>query len=353
MDQKTANLDAPAAGTIMPTVGGTGYYRFDLQPVDWQALIASSASLAPGEALAATDSLWASFRAGKAPAAWLVEEARAMAANPDSVASVDPGERLSGLELRGMISAAAQPAYRALMTSIYGPRLAAIGFDPAFGAYASDDPDRQKLRQQLVGLVAFDARDPAVRAKLKAAAAKYLAGDEKALDPAFRGAALTVVAEEGGLDAAKMLVEKALSSEDPDIRSAELGAAASSGSTEVAKYLLDLNDKRLRGYDRLGLIYGLAETGGTRDYAASWILDNYDELLATGSGIFITSRLPGALNYQCGVEQANRVQSTLGPQIEKVQAGLLELRRTVERIRDCGILKQAKLAEIDAALSAR
>jgi len=353
MDQQTATLDAPAAGTIMPNVGGTGYYRFDLQPADWQTLIASSASLAPGEALATTDSLWASFRAGKAPAAWLVEEARAMAANLDSVASVDPGERLSGLELRGMITAAAQPAYRALMESIYGPRLAAIGFDPAFGAYASDDPDRQKLRQQLVGLVAFDARDPAVRAKLKAAADKYLAGDEKALDPAFRGAALTVVAEEGGLDAAKMLVEKALSSEDPDIRSAELGAAASSGSTEVAKYLLDLNDKRLRGYDRLGLIYGLAETGGTRDYAASWILDNYDELLATGSGIFITSRLPGALNYQCGVEQANRVQSTLGPQIEKVQAGLLEFRRTVERIRDCGILKQAKLAEIDAALSSK
>jgi aminopeptidase N len=353
MDQQTATLEAPATGTIMPNVGGTGYYRFDLQPADWQALIASSALLAPGEALAATDSLWASFRAGKAPAAWLVEEARAIAANPDSVASVDPGERLSGLELRGMISAAAQPAYRALMESIYGPRLAAIGFDPAFGAYASDDPDRQKLRQQLVGLVAFDARDPAVRAKLKAAADKYLAGDETALDPAFRGAALTVVAEEGGLDMAKMLVEKALSTEDPDIRSAELGAAASSGSTDIAKYLLDLNDKRLRGYDRLGLIYGLAETGGTRDYAASWILDNYDELLATGSGIFITSRLPGALNYQCGVEEANRVESTLGPQIQKVQAGLLEFRRTVERIRDCGILKQAKLAEIDAALSAK
>ncbi|MGN6154682.1 MAG: M1 family metallopeptidase [Sphingomicrobium sp.] len=353
MDQKTATLDAAATGPIMPNVGGTGYYRFDLQPADWQTLIASSASLAPGEALAATDSLWASFRAGKAPTSWLVQEARAMAANPDSVASVDPGERLSGLELRGMISPAAQPAYHALMASIYGPRLQSLGFEPAFGTYANDDPDRQKLRQQLVGLVAFDARDPAVRAKLKAAADKYLAGDEKALDPAFRGAALAVVAEEGGLDAAKMLVEKALSTEDPDVRQAELGAAASSGSTAVANYLLNLNDKRLRGYDKLGLIYGLAETAGTRDYAASWILDNYDELLATGSGIFITSRLPGALNYQCGVEQAERVQSVLGPQIEKVQIGTLEFRRTVERIRDCGILKQAKLAEIDAALTAK
>jgi hypothetical protein len=353
MDQKTATLDAPATAPIMPNVGGTGYYRFDLQPADWQALIASSASLGPGEALATTDSLWASFSAGKAPAAWLVQEARAMAGNPDSVASVDPGARFSGLRHRGMISDSAKPAYRSLIESIYGPRLAAIGFNPAFGAHEKDDPDRQKLRQQLVGLMAFEAHDPAIRATLKSAADRFLAGDTKALDPAFRGVALTVVAEEGGLGAAKMLVGKALSTEDSDLRQDELGAAAASGSTQVANYLLNLNDQRLRGYDRLGLIYGLAETSGTRDYAANWILDNYDELLATGSGIFISSRLPGALNYECGVDTAARIESVLGPQIEKADMGILEFRRMVERVRDCGILKQAKLAEIDAALAAK
>jgi aminopeptidase N len=352
MDQKTASLDAPGIGTIMPNVGGTGYYRFDLQPADWQALIGSSASLAPGEALASTDSLWASFRAGKAPAAWLVQEARAMASNPDSVASVDPGERLSGLELRGLISPAALPSYRSLMESIYTPRLTAIGFDPAFGIYASEDPDRQKLRQQLAGLVAFDARDSSVRAKLKAAAEKYLAGDEKALDPAFRGSALTVLAEDGGLATAKMLVEKALSTEDSDIRAAELGAAASAGTTDVADYLLGLSDPRLRTYDRIRVLYGLAETVPTRDYTAKWILEHFDELLASG-GIFMTGRIPGALAYQCGVDQANRIQSVLGPRLEKAQIGTLTFQRTVEKIRDCGILKAAKGAEIDAAIAAK
>ncbi len=353
MDQKTASLDAPATGTIMPNVGGTGYYRFDLQPADWQSLIAASASLAPGEALASTDSLWASFRAGKAPASWLVQEAKAMAANPDSVASVDPGERLSGLELRGLISPAALPAYRSLMESIYAPRLAAIGFEPAFGAYASDDPDRQKLRQQLVELVAFDAHDPSLRTKLKAAAEKYLAGDEKALDPAFRGSALTVLAEDGNLATAKMLVEKALSTEDPDVRADQLGAAAASGTTEVADYLLGLNDPRLRTYDRIRVLYGLAETVPTRDYTADWVLKHFDELLASGGGIFMTGRIPGALAYQCGVDQANRIQSVLGPRLEKAQIGTLTFQRTVEKVRDCGILKQAKGAEIDAAIAAK
>jgi len=43
----------------------------------------------------------------------------------------------------------------------------------------------------------------------------------------------------------------------------------------------------------------------------------------------------------------------LGPQIEKAQVGTLEFRRMLERVRDCGILKQAKLAEVGAALATK
>ena len=47
-----------------------------------------------------------------------------------------------------------------------------VGFDPAAGAYASDDPDRQKLRADLVSLLAHEAEDKAVLAKLEAGRAK-------------------------------------------------------------------------------------------------------------------------------------------------------------------------------------
>jgi hypothetical protein len=336
----------------VPNVGGTGYYRFDLSPQDWQALIATSAELAPGEALATTDSLWASFRAGKAPARLLIDEARAMAANPSAAASVDPGGKLSGLKRAGLIGPESEPAYRALMASIYGPRLASIGFDPKFGTHANDTPDQQNLRQRLVDLIAFDARDPAVRAKLKAAGDAYLAGDKNAVDPAFLGTALAVVAEEGGLPVAKRLVEKALTSEDADVRSSELGAAAGSGHSDVATYLLGLNDKRLRSFDRIRLIGQLIGTPETRALTSDWIFANYDKL-TSGNGIFITSRLPAMFNSQCGTEAAERVEKTLGPKVMKMNSGVLEYRRTLERIRDCGILKQAKSAEIAAALNAR
>ncbi|WP_167397782.1 M1 family metallopeptidase [Sphingomonas faeni] len=351
LDKTTTSIVAPASGLIMPNVGGAGYYRFDMAPADWQALIAASGTLSPGEALATTDSLWAAFRAGKAPAAWLFAEARAVAANPDSTASIDGGRRIAGLRSRGLISAASLPAYRALLASIYTPRLTALGFNPAAGAYAKDDPGRQNLRHELVNLVADDARDPAVRNKLKLAGEKYLAGDTAALDSGFLGAALTVVAEEGGLPAAKMLVDKALSSEDPGFRQAALGAAASSGRPDAANYLLSLEDKRMRSYDRIGLIFGVAGNAETRDLGIDWILANYDKLLAGGNGIFITSRLPQALAVQCGADQADRIDAKVGASIRKANVGLLNYERTLESIRHCGVLRQAKSAEIAAALA--
>jgi hypothetical protein len=351
IDGKSATLAAPASGTIMPNVGGTGYYRFTLSPADWQALIAQSASLPAGEAIATTDSLWAAFRADKAPAAWLFDEARAMAANPDATASIDGGSRIAGLRLRGLIAADSQD-YRSFMAATYTPRLKALGFDPKAGAYANEDPGKQNLREQLVGLVAGGAKDAVTRATLKAAADKYLAGDKDALDPAFLGDALGVAVDDGGLDAAKKMVEVALSTEDPNLRSAALGAAASSGKPDIAKYLLGITDPRLRTYDRIGLIGGLARTAGTRDLTTDWILANYDKLLASGNGVFITSRLPQMVSVQCGADQATRIDAVLGPKVRAANAGVLDYERTLELIRNCGVLRDAKGAEITAALAA-
>jgi len=352
IDQKVTTIDAPGAGALMPNVGGTGYYRFDMSPADWEALIATSAELDPGEALATTDSLWASFRAGKAPARLVIDELRAMAANPSSDASVDPGRKLASVKGSGLISKESEPAYRALMGSIYGPRLASIGFDPKFGGHSNDAPDQQRLRQRLVGLVAFEAKDPSVRAKLKAAGDAYLKGDAKAVDPAFLGAALAVVAEEGGLPVAKTLVEKGLASEDGDVRAQELGAAAASGHADVANYLLGLNDKRLRSFDKIMLLGQLVGTNETRDLTTDWIFANYDKL-TSGNGIFLTSRLPAMFNSQCGTAAADKIEKTLGPKIMKLNSGVLEYRRMLERVRNCAVLKQAKSAEIAAALAGK
>jgi hypothetical protein len=200
--------------------------------------------------------------------------------------------------------------------------------------------------------MAFDARDPGIRAKLKAAADAYLAGNMQALDPSFLASAFGVVGEDGGLPAAKLLVDKGLSSEDSDVRQNLLAGAAASGHADVAEYLLGLTDRRMRSFDRLLLISVLAQTPETRDMTDKWILANYDKL-ASGNGIFITSRLPGMFNSQCGAAEADRVEQALGPRIMKANVAVLEFRRMLERVRNCGVLKRAKQAEIAAALATK
>ena len=275
-----------------------------------------------------------------------------MAANPDSSASVEPAGKLVGLKTAGLIGPESEAAFRALISSIYGPHLAAMGFDPKFGAHSKDTPDQQRLRQRLVALAGFGAHDPAVRAKLKAAGEAYLGGNKDALDPAFLGAALAVIAEDGGLAAAKSLVEKGLATEDSEVRQAALGAAAASGHADVASFLLALEDKRLRTFDRVMMIGELVGTPETRDLTSEWLFANYDKL-TSGNGIFFTSRLPAMFNSQCGTAAAQRIEQTLGPKVMKLNSGVLEYQRTLERVRNCGIFKQAKASEIAAALNGR
>jgi aminopeptidase N len=351
LDKPVTTIATTRTGVIMPNVGGTGYYRFNLEPKDWQALIGTFAAIDPAEGLAADDSLWAAFRAGKVPAAWLITAAKNLAANPDAGLSVDGASRLSGLKLRGLIAPESDAAYRRLMATTYAPHLAAIGFNPSAGAHKGDSPGKQQLRQGLVGYVVREGHDAALTATLQAAAEKYLAGDKQALDQAYLATALSVTVAKGGVPAARKLVETGLASEDPVLRSAALGAAAASGRTDVADYLLGLTDTRLRAYDKLMLIQTLATTEGTVEHAGEWILAHYDSLLASGNGVFITSRLPQALIFQCGADRADRIETILGPKIKAAGAGLLDFERTVESIRHCGDLKAAKGAEIAAALA--
>ena len=349
LDKKSMSIGPAGAGPIVPNAGGQGYYRFTLSPADWKTLIAATPTLPAGEALATQDSLWAAFHAGKADASTLLMAARATAQAKDSNVAVDAAQRLAGLRATGLISEAALPDYRRFLSETYGPKLAEIGFDPAAGAHKGDDPDRQKLRQDLVRLLAISAQDPQVQAKLFAAATAYEAGNAKAVDEAFLAPMLALTVKKGGLPAAKAMFEKALASEDPVFRPRALQAIAGAGNPEIANWVFGLQDKRLRPSERISMLIQLAVTPETHDLAVDWMLANY-EAIAAGNGIFITTRLPQAFGTSCSVERANEIEAKLGPKVKALGAGELSFARVVERIRHCGTLKTAKGAEIAAAL---
>jgi hypothetical protein len=353
LDKTSGTVALKAKGAIIPNAGGTGYYRFSLPEAEWKALIAEAGSLPPGEALALTDSLWAGFRAGEVAPTLLLDAAKSMAGNDYSVAAVDGGLRLSGLRQRGMIAGDAIKGYRAFMGDTYRPKLSAIGFDPRAGLYASDDGDRQKLRADLVTLVAGEAEDKAVTETLSNAAKAWLGGDKAALDQAFFGSGLSAYLATGGDAAVAALFEKAMASDDTLFRDSAVGALAGTNSASAGRWLLaKMDDNRLRSLERTNLLQLLALEPETRDMAYDWTVSHYADLVKN-NGIFVASRLPSTPGRYCSAEKAKAVEAALRPEVVRYQRGALGLDRTVEQIHSCGVLQAKRGAEIAAMFKPR
>lgn len=350
LDQQSGSVRPVGKGALVPNAGGTGYYRFELPARDWDALIAVAGKLPGGEALALDDSLYASFLAGRASPDQLVAGAINLAANPDSYASEAGIGSLEYFFNTGMLDAAGEEGYRRLVRQIYAPRVKAMGFTPRAGAYAAEDPEKSQKRVHAVNLLAETARDPVLRKQLGDAARAYLGGDKAALDPAWFGTAFGIVVEEGGLAAAKQLTEAALASQDPLFRPTALGVVSASGKEDIARWLLDeFNDPRLRRSERLGMVRGVVGSRKTRDWGFAWLQSHYEQL-SGGGGIFFASRLPGMVGGYCSVAKSDEIAAFLRPKLQG-KTGALELERTIERVRSCGVLKDARGAELSAVLA--
>jgi len=348
---KSGTVAITGNGALVPNAGGTGYYRFELPAAQWDSLIAQGSALPGGEALAAIDSLEASFLAGRATPAQLVAAVRSFAANPDSYASDGATGQLEAFDDRGMLSPAAHEGLRRLVAEVRGPQLAKLGFDPRAGAHAGDDPDQQQRRVALVAEMSSVAEDAALNAKLAKAVDGLLAGDTTALDPAFYNSAFKAWLKPRGLEGAKVLMEKALSSEDPLLRPAALRAVGRSNDPAVAKWLIEeFSDKRLRLSEKLTGISLAIATPKTAEYAFAWANAHVDTLLSSGGGIFLARSLPQAVSGFCSVDKAKTI-AAWRPHFAN-NSGALELDRAIERVQDCAVLKDQRAAALSAELAA-
>ncbi|QIG80350.1 M1 family metallopeptidase [Stakelama tenebrarum] len=338
LDQPRMALPAvPGDGPLIPNAGGQGYYRFDLPSADWNALIATADTLPAGEAIAVADSLWAGFRSGRLPVESLVAAAHVFASHPDHEVSVEIGQGLARLKDQGLISEAAEPAWRATIADIYRPALQGLGSDLASGTYAEDDSDRRKLRADLIDLVAGAGADAELRTRLLTALDAYLAGDHDALDPAFVGTAARIAANERGAAFAAQALQQNM-----------LGALTQSDNPEIGQFLMTtLTSDSFPAQYRLSALYELLGSPGARDAAFAYLSENFGELAGNGGGIFF-ARGGGAFGQLCTAEAADTLENTMIPAVEGA-GGTLSLRRSVERIRNCVAFRGAKAESVSEA----
>jgi Peptidase family M1 domain/ERAP1-like C-terminal domain len=347
-DRASDRIAAAGTGPLVPNAGGTGYYRFELAPADWDALIAGARSLDGGEAQAVADSLTASVRSGNAGAGQLAALARVLADHPDSYAADTAVDGLASLWTSGVVGRAGRSGWRRLLAGIFAPRLARLGFDPKLGAYAGEDPEVSQRRAQAVDRLAGTGADKAVRRTLLAATRAWLAGDKAALDPVWFGRAFDLAIGDGGLPAARRVMEAALASEDAALRPVAIAAVAGSGDREVANWLLgDFRDTRLRPAEQRNLLPAILLSRPTRDIGYAYLHGHIDELLSGNTGIFYSAKMPGWLRRYCSVATADAFALEFRPKFAG-RSGALTLERTLDQIRDCGELEQRRGQAITA-----
>ncbi len=353
IDQPGVEFELAGKGLLMPNADGLGYYRFELQARDWDKMIAGAHQLPSGEAQALADSLKASFRAGRAKPSQVLALARNLVRNPDSYAYDAAGGLLDALTGGDLIEPAATEAYRALVGRLYKPVVRKLGFDPLAARYANEDPELAQRRSEAVGRLAVWHRDRKLRKQLGDAATAFLAGDASALDPQWFDLAFSVKLDEGGLPAAKQLGERALASQDTELRPAILGALAGSGNNLIAAWLLDeWKDTRLRRSEQRNLVRGVMAIRATRETGYSWLKANLNELISGDGGIFYTARLPEILARFCSAERADELVRDMRPRFVG-KSGELEMERSIERVRSCGIVREAQAARVTAELLRR
>ncbi len=351
-DKADATLP-PLIGTdlaLMPNAAGAGYYRFS-PAGGWDALIAAAPTLPARNAMAVADSLWADFAAGKTGFDTVARGAKALAGNPERLAAVALGYRLK--ELGDTLLTPAQTLqYRRMMAAIYGPRLAALGFDPRRDAYKADPMQQQMLRTSLVSLVALEARDPAVRSKLATAAKAWLAGDAGAIEPSYRQVALAVAVQDGGVAFMDSLSARMLASDDPLLRSqisVALGYAETPAAIAAAQRLALAPG--VQSLETVRTVSVLGSQPGARDATIVFVNANFPRLMESFPG-FARSGIVNLYSGFCATADIARVEAMVRPKLKAIGGGELELSQAKERIGQCAALRTAKGAEIDAVLKA-
>jgi len=352
MTDATARMPIDAATgspRIFPNAGGQGYYRFVLDRTSRQTLTDGAARLPGREAVALADSVVAAFAAAQLPFDELLRAAAVLAAHPDRTAATMVGNFL--MDFRESIpDAGAREGLASRLVEIHGPRLRALGYQPAAGAYARDSADRQLLRRALALIVAVSGRDADIRKTFADAAAGSLK-DPEVLDAGMRSRVWAVGVQELEPSFADKLAKQMVESSDPQVR---LDAAYGLGHAEqadvAARVRSLLLDPRVPAEFVFLMLSLQVERPATLDSTWTGATENGDAVIAR-LPTFFHPLLANIGDRFCDAQRRDALESFLGPRLAKAGMDGLPLARELEHIDLCIALMKENEAAIKAAVT--
>jgi alanyl aminopeptidase len=347
IDRKAADvlLGASCPETLLPNVGGKGYYRFALDEAGWQKLIASAGKATPAEQITLLHNLFAGLRAGRASAADLLATVRALApvARWDVLDAIDT--TLKNLRNQA-INDQDLPAYQTFVRGSFSARLPPLGLVAKHGEAPSD----ALARERLVTLLVTEGRDPATIAALAKAADSYLSGDTSALAPELIAEAMRAGLLAGGQPFADRLVKAFTTSNDEFFRRQLVYAfAGSDDPVAIRKLLAVALTPRMRAGELRYLYEYMPDEPVARNTLWSWFTQNFNTLLARVSAQGMR-RPVGTLEKACDAGAQSALNGFFGPKTDELTGTKRPLAQANERISRCVAFRKAKGQEVAAAL---
>ncbi len=220
---------------VCANAGATGFYRVAYDVAGLSALIGHLGTLVPAERIQLLSDEWALVRSGAREMGPFLDLCAAFAGEDDHAVLDELVARLASVEHR-LVDDSDRPALQAFVTRVFGPQLAAVGWDAA-----QAEPDARRLRRaatvRALGLV---ARAPPLAREASIRLDRWLAGDRSALEPNLHDVAVTLVARGG--DAGRFEAFQGLyrRETDPAFRRRYLLALAAFEEPALAARAMDL-----------------------------------------------------------------------------------------------------------------
>jgi aminopeptidase N/puromycin-sensitive aminopeptidase len=321
-------LDASADGLFFANAGGKGYYRSAYSPKVYAALVSNlENALSPTERIRLLGDQWAQVRANKTAVGDYLGLVSAVKADSSSEVVSKALEGVNTAYLRLASTPEEKDALSAWIRKSFAPELARLG-PPA----DTDSDNTRELRAQLIGVLGFDGKDPAVLAQANRIVEKYLA-DPASIDATLGEVALAVAAHNGDAALFDRLQRVYETSANPEIQETALHLLAEFQAPALVQRSLDyaVSDK-VRNQDAASQFMIPLQMDETRDQTWRYIESHWDKVqaqLTTATGGYLVN----STGSFCSEASRENVKSFFAA--HPVPASDQALRHAIERIDGC------------------
>ena len=327
---------------------GAGYYRFTMDSTAWASLVDNLDQLNTREALTVQDSLVAAFRAGEVEASVFLDGMSAFAAHPEyDVAS--GSTRLLGFMSSELPDSGSDLARHVNKT--YKARYERI--------VGTDTVEGNLLAPTLAGLLTRTGQNQDITEMMVKGGRHYLGLDGEAdktkIAPNMLGLALRETMRSAGEAAYKPLLEMATNGSSLEKGSAAAALAATQDAEVYKTLLADVvlsEDSPLTGRQSGTVLNGLLGSEKFGEETWDWFKANLPEYVKKVPDVR-KGGLPSAGGNFCSLNRRDEVRNFVEANAELMPGYERSLLQTLESLELCAALKEAKAAELAAALKTR